>query len=86
MTRLSVWGAAMAGVSALFKPGANHPDKNTNPQKNISFFEVKELHNLAYERKAEVRAALRAYRQIEAEAKEMDTAYRAQLGLVRRAA
>lgn len=45
----------------------------------ISFFEVKELYNAAYEEKAAARNALRRYKRIEAKAKEMDHAYRAQL-------
>ena len=52
----------------------------------ISFFEVKELYNLAYEQKAQARIALRQYRRIEARAKQMDAAYRSQLGLAGRAA
>lgn len=56
------------------------------PKKAITFFEVKELYNLAYEQKAQARNALRQYRRIEARARAMDEAYRAQLGLVRRAA
>ena len=52
----------------------------------ITFFEVKELYNLAYEQKAQARIALRQYRRIEAKAKAMDAAYRTQLGLIGRAA
>ncbi len=52
----------------------------------ITFFEVKELYNLAYEQKAQARNALRQYRRIEAKARAMDEAYRSQLGLIRRAA
>lgn len=47
----------------------------------ITFFEVKELYNLAYEQKAQARIALRQYRRIEARARAMDAAYRSQLGL-----
>ena len=60
--------------------------KHRNQLKEITFFEVKELYNLAYEQKAQARNALRQYRRIEARAKAMDNAYRAQLGLIRRAA
>lgn len=56
------------------------------PKKAITFFEVKELYNLAYEQKAQARNALRQFRRIEARAKAMDEAYRIQLGLVWRAA
>lgn len=56
------------------------------PKKPITFFEVKELYNLAYERKAQARNALRQYRRIEAKAQAMDEAYRLQLRLNRRAA
>lgn len=56
------------------------------PKQTITFFEVKELYNLAYERKAQARNALRQYRKMEAQAKAMDEAYRAQLGLMGRAA
>lgn len=52
----------------------------------ITFFEVKELYNLAYEQKAQARIALRQYRRIEARARAMDEAYRSQLGLIGRAA
>lgn len=58
--------------------------KKTNQE--ITFFEVKELYNLAYEQKAQARNALRQFRQIEAKARAMDEAYRAQLGLIGRAA
>ncbi len=53
---------------------------------DITFFEVKELYNLAYEQKAQARNALRQYRQIAIKAQKMDEAYRAQLGLERHAA
>jgi len=56
------------------------------PKAPITFFEVKELYNLAYEQKAQARNALRRYRRIEARAKAMDEAYRTQLGLMGRAA
>lgn len=52
----------------------------------ITFFEVKELYNLAYEEKAQARNALRRYRRIARRAEAMDEAYRAQLGLARRIA
>ncbi len=77
MVNFCAWGAAILGVSKIFPPRKSKAD--------ISFFEVKELHNLAYEQKAQIRQALRQYRQIAAKAQAMDTAYRAQLG-VRRAA
>jgi len=56
--------------------------------KDITFFEVKELYNAAYEQKAQARNALRQYRRIEARAKQMDAAYRSQLTnkMMRRAA
>ncbi len=57
-----------------------------NKAQDITFFEVKELYNLAYEQKAQARNALRQYRQISIKAQRMDEAYREQLGLVRRAA
>ncbi len=60
--------------------------KARKPGQGITFYEVKELYNLAYEQKAQARNALRQYRRMEAKAKAMDEAYRAQLGLVRRAA
>lgn len=77
MVNFCAWGAAILGVCKIFQPRKSKAD--------ISFFEVKELHNLAYEQKAQIRKALRQYRQIAAKAQAMDTAYRAQLG-VRRAA
>lgn len=77
MVNFCVWGAEILGMSKMFQPRKTKAD--------ISFFEVKELHNLAYEQKAQVRNALRQYRQIAAKAQALDTAYRAQLG-VRRAA
>lgn len=52
--------------------------------KTISFFDVKELYNLAYEHKAQARSALRQYRKIAAKAQALDAAYRFQLGLARR--
>ena len=55
-------------------------------KKDISFFDVKTLYNQAYEEKAKARNALRQYKKIENRAKAMDEAYRAQLGLERRAA
>ena len=65
------------GIARIFKGAKKKP---------ISFFEVKELYNLAYEQKAQARIALRQYRRIEARAKQMDAAYRSQLGLAGRAA
>jgi hypothetical protein len=47
----------------------------------ITFFDVKELYNLAYEQKAQARNALRRYRRIALEAQALDNAYRARLGL-----
>lgn len=52
----------------------------------ITFFEVKELYNLAYEQKAQARNALRQFKRTEAKAKAMDTAYRSQLKLTARVA
>lgn len=66
------------GISQIFKP--------RKPNPGITFFEVKELYNLAYEQKAMARNALRQFRRMEARAKALDDAYRAQLGLQRRAA
>ncbi|NQW47028.1 MAG: hypothetical protein HQ464_04575 [Planctomycetes bacterium] len=60
--------------------------KARKARKGISFFEVKELYNLAYDHKAQARSAIRQYRRMEAKAQAMDEAYRAQLGLVRRSA
>lgn len=45
----------------------------------ISFFDVKELYNEAYEYKATARNALKHYKRMEARAKELDAAYRLQL-------
>lgn len=53
---------------------------------DITFFEVKELYNRAYEHKAQARNALRQYRRVEARARAMDIAYRTQLTLARKAA
>ncbi len=55
-------------------------------KKDISFFDVKQLYNQAYEEKAKARNAIRQFKKIEKRAKAMDEAYRAQLGLERRAA
>jgi hypothetical protein len=66
------------GILRIFKPRKAHS--------GITFFEVKELYNLAYEQKAMARSALRQYRRMEARAKLLDDAYRAQLRLQRRAA
>ncbi len=60
--------------------------KTRQPAEGISFFDVKELYNLAYEQKAAALGALREYRRMETEARRMDEAYRAQLGLKRRTA
>lgn len=65
-------------IAKLFKP--------LKAQDNITFFEVKELYNLAYEHKAQARNALRHYKKVEAQARKMDEAYREQLGLMQRAA
>ena len=64
-------GAVIRRIAGLFtkKPASNV----------ISFFEVKELYNAAYEEKAAARNALRRFKRIEAKAKAMDLAYRAQL-------
>lgn len=62
--------------------------KSKSRKKNdgITFFDVKELYNRAYEHKAQARNALREYRRIEARARAMDNAYRIQLNQNRRAA
>ena len=78
MINFCVWGAETLGISKLFK--------GEKPKSEISFFDVKELYNEAYEHKARARNALRQYRRIEAKAHAMDQAYRQQLGLARRAA
>ena len=74
---VNVWGLKTRIFKALVKKAQ---------KSEISFFDVKELYNLAYEEKARARNALRQYKKIEKRAKAMDEAYRAQLGLVRRAA
>ena len=76
MVNFCVWGAEILGISKTRK---------TN-KAEITFLEVKALHNLAHEQRAQVRDALREYRQVAARARSMDAAYRAQLGLARRAA
>ena len=75
---ISVVGRRISGIFKGRKAG--------KAQQGITFFEVKELYNLAYEQKAQARNALRQYRRISMKAQAMDEAYRAQLGLVRRAA
>ncbi len=55
-------------------------------KKDITFFEVKDLYNRAYEERARARNALRQYKKIERRAKMLDEAYRTQCGLNRRAA
>lgn len=60
--------------------------KTRKPSQGITFFEVKELYNMAYEQKATARNALKQFRRIEAKAKALDEAYRSQLGLQGRAA
>ena len=72
---MTAMGAVCRGFAGLF---TRKPDSNV-----ITFFEVKELYNAAYEEKAAARNALRRYKRIEARAKAMDEAYRAQLGLER---
>lgn len=78
MINFCAWGAETFGISKLFKRGKAAPD--------ISFFDVKELYNEAYEHKAKARNALRQFRRIEARAQAMDAAYRRQLNLTRKAA
>ena len=78
MVNFSVWGAELPLISRFFK------SRTAAAHTEISFFEVKELHNLAYAQKAEARQALRQYRVVAARAQAMDSAYRAQL--LRRAA
>jgi hypothetical protein len=60
-------------ISNIFKP--------IKTDKPITFFDVKELYNLAYEQKAQARNALRQYRRIALKAQALDKAYRARLGL-----
>ncbi len=74
---VKMWGLKQ-GIQRVLRVKASKRD--------ISFFDVKQLYNQAYEEKAKARNALRAYKKIENRAKAMDEAYRAQLGLVRRAA
>ncbi len=64
--------------------------KNASKKKqqadNITFFDVKDLYNRAYEHKAQARNALRQYRRMAREAEALDEAYRTQLGLITRKA
>ena len=53
--------------------------KQAQANDSISFFDVKTLYNEAYEQKAQARNALRRFKKIEAQARAMDSAYRAQL-------
>ncbi len=78
MVNILDWGVELLGISKVFIHKA--------PKKDITFFDVKELYNLAYAEKAQARNALRRYRRMAAKAQAMDEAYRAQLGLARRAA
>ncbi len=50
-------------------------------QGEISFVDVKELYDAAYEEKARARVNLKRFRGLMSKAIEMDEAYRAQLGL-----
>lgn len=85
MVNFSVWGAELPGIARLVD--AVRTQSVTRATTNeITFLDVKVLHNLAHERKEQARAALRQYKEAAAEAQAMDTAYRAQLGLNRRAA
>jgi len=85
MVNFSVWGAELPGIARLVE--AVRPKASPQPvTQEISFLEVKALHNLAHERKEQARAALRQYKEMAARAQAMDSAYRAQLGLNRRAA
>ncbi len=74
---VNLWGLKLRISRALAPKSSN---------KDISFFDVKELYNQAYEQKARARNALRQYKKIEARAKALDEAYRTQLGLTRKAA
>lgn len=76
MVNINMWRAENLGLPQ----GANGADQE------ISFFDVKELHNLAHAQKERARLALREYRLTAARAAAMDAAYRAQLSRPRRAA
>ena len=76
MVNICMWGLEMLKISKLFPA--------SKPKKEISFLDVKELHNLAHEQKIQVRKTLRRYRLTVAKAQAMDAAYRTQLGLRRR--
>lgn len=80
MVNFSVWGAELPGIARFFKA------RKSQAQTDITFFDVKELYNRAYEHRAFARSAVREYRQINARARAMDAAYRAQLGQARKAA
>lgn len=60
------------------KPWANMMAQNDNA-KDISFFDVKDLYDRAYEERAKAIEALRAAQKLMAQAQGMDAAYRAQL-------
>lgn len=85
MVNFSVWGAELPGIARLVDAVRSQSGARSITE-DITFLEVKALHNLAHERKAQARAALRQYKEVAAHAQAMDTAYRAQLGLNRRAA
>lgn len=80
MVNFSVWGAELLGIARSFK------DRKHQAHTDITFFDVKELYNLAYEHRVFARSAVREYRQINARARAMDAAYRAQLRQTRKAA
>lgn len=52
--------------------------RNDNAQE-ISFFDVKELYEAAYEEKAKIRVNLKKFQKLMEKATQMDEAYRAQL-------
>ena len=55
--------------------------KNDN-RDEISFVDVKELYDAAYDEKAKARVNLKRFKTLIAKAEKMDAAYRAQLGLI----
>jgi hypothetical protein len=55
--------------------------RNDNSQE-ISLFDVKELYDAAYQEKAQARVNLKKFKKLMAQALEMDSAYRVQLGLI----
>lgn len=63
-------------ISQFFKKAKPSSGNNV-----ITFFEVKDLYNRAYEEKAQARNALRRYHRMVREAEALDEAYRTQLGL-----